>query len=390
MSLVAIDGKRRRPQSPSRRDLAVAVAVGVVEIGVTIGAASHQNPRQPLDVFGVALLLVGAAALVWRRRAPVAVLGVVFATTLAYSLIGYPGGPVYAALIVAFATAGTTGHRRAAWISLLLGYVTFLWVAPLIDGNGAPSLGAVLGLAAWLLVLGISMETVRIRRERALETARHHEEEQRRHASEERLQIARELHDTLAHNLSLINVRAGVALHLLHEQPGPPQAAQALEAIKQASKDALGELRSALDILRADQESAPRAPTPTLGDLSRLVERTAAAGLPVRLEIDGDRIRLPPSMEAAAYRVAQEALTNVVRHAGSPDTEVRLSYQPDALILRVDDNGAGTATNGPPHAGGGLTGMRERVHALGGELDAGPKPGGGFRVRARIPTSSDQ
>ena len=390
MSPVGVESKRRRPQTPSRRDVAIAVAVGAVEIGITIPAASHQNPRQPLDGFGIVLLLLGAAALVWRRRAPVQVLGVAFITTLAYTAIGYPGGPVYAALIVAFATAGTTGHRRAAWGSLLLGYVSFLWVAPLIDGNSGPSLGAVLGLGAWLLVLGISMETLRIRRERAVEVTAHREEEQRRHASEERLQIARELHDTLAHNLSLINVRAGVALHLFHDQAGPAYVAEALDAIKQASKDALDDLRSVLDILRADQGDAPRAPTPTLRDLDRLVERTAAAGLPVRLEIDGNRITLPPTMEAAAYRVAQEALTNVVRHAGSPHTEVRLSYQPDALILCVDDNGAGAAANGPPHAGGGLTGMRERVHAFGGHLDAGPKPEGGFRVRAWIPIRLDQ
>ena len=256
MSPVGVDAPRRRPQPPSRRDLAVAAAVGVIEVAIAIAAASHQNPRQPLDGFGIALLLLGAAALVWRRRAPVPVLGVAFITTLAYTLIGYPGGPVYAALIVAFATAGTTGHRRAAWGSLLLGYVSFLWVAPLIHGNSGPSLGAILGLGAWLLVLGISMETLRIRHERTLEITAHHQEEQRRHASKERLQIARELHDTLAHNLSLINVRAGVALHLLHEQPGPPHVAPALEAIKQASKDLARRARSVLDILRADQEAA--------------------------------------------------------------------------------------------------------------------------------------
>jgi signal transduction histidine kinase len=212
------------------------------------------------------------------------------------------------------------------------------------------------------------------------------EEEARRRASEERLRIARDLHDVLAHNISLINVQAGVALHLMGERP--EQARTALSAIKQASKDALTELRSVLDILRGGDEHAPRAPAPTLARLDDLVSQAAAAGLAVRTEIEGEARPVPSGLDGAAFRVLQEALTNVARHAGPATAIVRLSYGERDLTVQVDDDGLGPASQGG-HAtlgsGRGIVGMRERVTALGGELEAGPRPGGGFRVRARLP-----
>ena len=187
-------------------------------------------------------------------------------------------------------------------------------------------------------------------------------------------------------------MQASVALHLGDELP--EQAGAALRAIKDASKDALEELRSVLDILRAGDE-APRAPTPTLDDVDQLIERATATGLDVVIDVQGVRRRLPQPVEVAAYRVVQEALTNVVRHAGSAATVVSLSYAPDAIVVQVDDDGTGTPPNGTPlggTAGGGTTGsgtgllgMRERVAALGGRLDASARPSGGFRVRAWIP-----
>jgi signal transduction histidine kinase len=254
---------------------------------------------------------------------------------------------------------------------------------PLLGTGDAPSWAAALGLAAWLLVLATTTEIVRIGRERAVERRRAREEEQRLRTRDEQLRIARELHDVVAHNLSLINVQAGTALHLIHERP--ELAESALGAIKAASKDALDELRSLVDVLRAGPERAPLRPTPTLADVDELVARTRAAGLPIELRVHGTRRLLPRPVETAAYRVTQEAFTNVTRHAAEAHAVVVLDYRVDALVVQVDDDGPGAdAADGSP-PGKGIIGMRERVHALGGELEVGPTDHRGFRVRARIP-----
>jgi signal transduction histidine kinase len=214
----------------------------------------------------------------------------------------------------------------------------------------------------------------------------------RRRAGEERLRIARELHDVLAHNISLINVQAGVALHLMEEQP--EQARTALTAIKAASKDALGELRSVLDVLRHVDEGAPRAPTAGLADLDRLVSGATAAGIDVRVVTSGTPRPLPPSVDLAAFRIVQEALTNVTRHAGQATATVSLTYGEEGLTVSVEDDGrgvngagAGTGPERPRERGGGngIRGMKERASALGGDVEAGPRPGGGFRVTASLP-----
>jgi signal transduction histidine kinase len=367
---------------PSWSDVALAAVVAIVEIGVTLVAQSHQDPYRDFDAVAFLLLASGPIALAWRRRYPVHVYGVVFGTTLAYWAAGYPRGPLFLALVSAFGTLLLAGHRRLAWAALGVGYVAFIWLGALLGTTDEPSVAQQLGIAAWLLVLGTTTEILRLRRERAAEAARVREEEQRLRAGQERLRIVRELHDVVAHNLSLINVQAGTALHIIDERP--QYAESALSSIKQASKDALYELRSLVDVLRDGVEAAPRMPTPTLADLEALVERTNAAGVPVELHIDGIGRPLPASIETTAYRVAQEALTNVARHAGPARAVVQLCYRPDSVVVEIDDDGRGPA---PGAVGGkGLTGMRERVHALGGRLDASPRPDHGFRVRAWIPT----
>ena len=203
----------------------------------------------------------------------------------------------------------------------------------------------------------------------------------RRKADEERLRIARELHDVLAHNISLINVQSGVALHLIDEQP--EQARTALEAINKASADALHEVRSALNVLRGSKEEPPRAPTAGLARLDELVSRAAAAGVGVSLEVQGDRRPLPASVDLAAFRIVQESLTNIVRHAAAGSAKVQLTYGNGDLRLQIDDDGRGPGAQAG--GGSGIAGMRERATALGGELEAGPQPTGGFRVRARLP-----
>jgi signal transduction histidine kinase len=234
-----------------------------------------------------------------------------------------------------------------------------------------------------MVVLAISAEVVRIRREREVAALRTRLEEERRRASDERVRIAREVHDVLAHGISVINVQASVALHLIEEQP--EQARTALTAIKNVSKDALRDLRSVLAALRQPGEPPERVPTPSLANLDHLVTRTAAAGLEVRTEIAGPLERLPASVDLAAFRILQEALTNVIRHADTSTATVRVANDGEVLVLEVEDDGRGLASGGDDGLGTGIQGMRERAVALGGAVDAGSRPGGGFRVVARLP-----
>ncbi len=267
-------------------DVAVALMVGAVQLIGTGFAAQGQPERAPLDALGFLLLAAGPLALVARHRRPDAVVAFVAAVTLLYMLLGYPYGPVVLSFIVAVFTAVTGGARLAAWLSAGALYAGHFGLGYLLGGPWAPRLTLTLmvAVAAWMLVLLIVAEVARIGRERMLEAARTRAEEARRRASEERLRIARELHDVLAHNISLINVQAGVALHLMDEQPG--QSRTALVAIKQASNDALRELRSVLDALRQVDDEPPRAPAPGLARLEGLVasaEAAAGRGRPGRL-----------------------------------------------------------------------------------------------------------
>ena len=376
----------RRP----RVDLAVALVVGVLQVGGTYLASRHQPDRRAIDLLGFALLAVGPAVLLVRRRAPVISLAVAFGSTLAYWEIGYARGPVFLSLAVAFFTAVMAGRRVAAAVSIVAGFFCFSWLGSLLGRESRPGLGAVLALAAWLSVLSIGAEMARTRRAHMVEMARSRAEEARRRASEERMRIAQELHDVLAHNISLINVQAGVALHLMDERP--EQVRTALTSIKQASKEALSELRSVLDVLRQGGDELPRAPVAGLDDLDGLLARAREAGLDVRLEVEGTPVPLPPEVDLAAFRIVQEALTNVTRHAGTRRASVRIAYRGEDVTVQVDDDGHGGtgARNGtgPEGGGNGIRGMQERALALGGELEAGPRgeaAGTGFRVRARLP-----
>jgi signal transduction histidine kinase len=365
-------------------DVAVALAVGLVQAGAAYGAARHRQPPHPWHPLAVALVAAGPAALLVRRRYPVAVLAVAYSAALGYWLVGYGRGPLFLTLIVAFVTAVMAGRRRAAIGCLVAGFVGFLWVGPLFGQGRWPGWAAVLGLSAWLLVLFAAGEALRVRQVRAIERAQVRAAESGRAVSEERLRIARELHDVLAHNISLINVQAGTALH--RAERNAEHAYDALGVIKRVSQDTLVELRSLLGALREVDEAAPRAPAPTLARLEDLVASAAAAGVAAHVETNGAPSALPPSVDLAAYRIVQEALTNVSRHAGTGRAAVRVVYGDDDLVLQVDDHGRGAAH---AVAGTGITGMTERATALGGRLQAGPCPGGGFRVRAWLPVRSE-
>jgi signal transduction histidine kinase len=358
----------------------VALSTGVLQVLLTIGASRDLGGRLPLDALGFALLVAGPVALLGRRRWPLATLGVVAAATVLFYALGYPFGPAWLALLVALWTAVTGGRRLAAWLTAALALPAFVALTALFGRMPVPTAGGLVAHLGWLLVVLVAAEVVRVRREQVQEAARSRAEEDRRRAGEERLRIARELHDVLAHNISLINVQAGVALHLMDEQPG--QSRTALVAIKQASNDALRELRSVLDILRQGGD-APRSPTSGLDSLDGLVANATAAGLEVRTRVEGTPRPLPAGVDLAAFRIVQEALTNVTRHAGPATATVLVAYGDHDLTVRVDDDGNGveSASGG----GNGIRGMRERAAALGGELSAGPRPGGGFRVSALLP-----
>lgn len=372
------------------RDAAIALVVAWVQTGGTNFAGENQDHQ--LSVFGGVLLALGGVALLGRRAAPRAVLGIELALTVTFMLLSEPDGPVFFGLIVALFTAVMAGHRTFAWSILVVGYGLVTWLPALVTSDDPPGAPGAMAVIAWLLVLGAAAELARARRERTIERERAAEQEARQRAGEERMRIARELHDVLAHNISLINVQAGVALHLLDEKP--EQARPALTAIKQASKETLAELRSVLDILRqADDDTAPRSPTSGLERLDELLAGVRAGGLTVDCSISGERRPLPAGVDLAAFRIVQEALTNVRRHAGPASATVRLGYLADELRVEIEDDGPGMRNgNGRPTedvgegSGNGIPGMRERAAALGGTLDAGPRAdGGGFRVAARLP-----
>ncbi|WP_092651279.1 sensor histidine kinase [Actinopolymorpha singaporensis] len=359
------------------------IVLAILQVGGTLGAAHNQPDTKPVDALAIVLLLLGPAALVFRRARPVAVLYFVMTVSFAYILLGYPYGPFFVSAIVALFEAVRYGHRWAAWLTagaVYFGHIAYRWTS----GEGPGTVAAIV-VAGWLLAVLIGSELNRIREERVKESRRAKAAEAAGRVSEERLRIARELHDVVAHNISLINVQAGVALHLMDAQP--EQARTALTAIKQASKEALVELRSVLGVLRQVDEPGPRQPAPSLRRLTELAARTRAAGLDVRVEVEGTPEPLPSSVDTAAYRIVQEALTNVLRHAGARSAVVRVAYADTAVTVEVTDDGCGTPSGGGDELGGGsgLPGMRERVGALGGRLHVGPLPGGGFRVYAELP-----
>ncbi|WP_416530178.1 sensor histidine kinase [Streptomyces coelicoflavus] len=357
-------------------DVVLAAVVGALGTAV----AAFDDGTTALDH---ALVALASAALAFHRAAPRAVLAVVTALGAAYVVHAHPGPLSALPVLGAVHTAARVGHRGVAAAGgavFLAGYVA--------AGPGTQHVAERAGLlAGWFLcavVTGLADRNwqayLRQTEQRALEAERTREEAALRRAGEERLRIARELHDSLTHSISIVKLQAGVAVHLARKRGDevPP----ALLAIQEASGEAMRELRSALQVLRADEPAG----TPAL-----LVERARAAGLAVDLTVTGDERPLPRAVDLAAYRIVQEALTNAARHAGPAKVRVRIDYGTGntgapvrELAIDVDDDGAADPAR-PPVPGTGLTGMRERVGALGGTLSAAPRAEGGFAVRARLP-----
>jgi signal transduction histidine kinase len=355
-------------------DIALAALVIGVELAVSLAHLKwHGQAESRPRTFGIILVSAGGAALVARRRHPDAVLFVVLAATLGAQALGVQFA--WLGLIIAFFSAVLRGRRWAAIASLVIGYGVSL--------RDASAQSALL-LAAWLVTLLSVAEVSRAWSARAAADRRGREEAAARRASEERLAIARDLHDVVAHSISVINVQANTALHLMDRQP--QRAREALTAIREVSGQALTELGSVLGALR--DTSAPLAPAPGVARLDELAARARSAGFTVSVAAEGTVRSLPVGVDAAAYRIVQEALTNTVRHSGGRQATVRLRYGDGDLVIEVGDDGIGGRDSGGAGSGSGngLAGMTERARALGGTLTAGPRPGGGFRVLARLPT----
>ncbi|MET7963591.1 sensor histidine kinase [Micromonospora zamorensis] len=378
-------GRWRWPEVAADAALAlVLLGFGLLATGL---AGDNQPGSRPVDAASRVLIAVAALALLFRRRAPIATLAVVTVATSTYLVFGYPYGPILVAFLIAVYTVAVRLPVRPA--ALAVGGAFVLLLAHVFWSRGpAPGWAGVLPASAWVVVPFAVGVVVRVNRETAArsraEAARDRAEQARRQADEERLRIAQEVHDVVGHGLAAISMQAEIALHLLPKRP--EQAETALTAISRTSREALDELRVTLGAVR---QGAERGPVPGLARLPALRDRLAGAGLAVDLRVTGDARDLPAALDLSAYRVVQEALTNVLRHAGVANAEVRVDYRADEVTVEVTDEGTGVRRDGTDpvddESGHGLAGMRERVAALGGRLSAGPRAGGGFRVYARLP-----
>jgi signal transduction histidine kinase len=377
--------RSRWPDGLPLADLGLAGLVAFVVI-----AATYLVRGRP-DALGVALLLACAAPLALRRRDPVVALVLVGAAAFAYDLLDEPAAMYTIPIAIALYAAADAGRRASAVAGLVAIVGGFLAVGMVFGRGHVVDLANAAWFTGWLVASVVLGEVMRSRRayleeveRRARDAERTREEEGRRRAGEERMRIARELHDVLAHRISLINVQAGVGAHLLDRDP--EQARASLLAIRDTSREALAELRATLGILRQVDEGEPRAPVPGLAELDRLLADLRTAGLDAAVEVQGEPRELPTEVDLAAFRIVQESLTNVVRHANATRVKVGLRYLPEGIDIAVDDDGE-TATPGRVHEGNGLAGMRERAAALGGAFEAAAAAGG-FRVHAWLPTVS--
>ncbi|MDQ3857202.1 MAG: sensor histidine kinase [Actinomycetota bacterium] len=375
----------------SRVDFAIALAVAIVgQLDVwasDLTGAKVVGARPAVAVF----YLVTALALGWRRRAPFVVAMVVVGANVAQALAlgASEGQGVLVPALIALYSVGAHEERPRSLLALAgLPLVLLARETNNPDNTDLPHLLDALAwestiFAAWLL--GAYLRTRRLYvaelKERATRAERAREEQARAAVADERGRIARELHDAVAHGVTVMVVQAEAAEEMLGGDP--ERARQPLQRVQQTGRDALVELRRLLGILRDEEVQAERGPQPGLADLGALITAVEEAGLPVELRVEGAPVALPSGLDLSAYRIVQEALTNTLKHAGPTSATVVLTYGNGVLELEVADEGLGQySSNG---AGHGLAGMRERVALYGGELTSGPRPGRGYLVRARLP-----
>jgi signal transduction histidine kinase len=360
-------------------DTVLAAVVAYIGLHGTSGAGRLQASSTPVGALAYTLVIVAAASLVVRRRWPLVTLAVVAVATSVYLYQGYPYGPILISLLVAVYTMARWCSIRTAAIAGAI-VIAFLAVH-LITGRGVSGgLLSVVPVSAWVVVPFAVGAVLRVRLQMV---GRDRQEWARRHADEERLRVAQEVHDVVGHGLSAIAMQADIALHVLPRQPD--HAAVALTAISRTSKEALDELRATLSAVRREGGPDARAPLPGLARLDELIARMSDSGVPVVVESTGERRQLPPAVDLAAYRVIQESLTNVLRHAGPASVTVGIGFEAEEVAIEVLNTGS--AVTAPVVEGHGILGMRHRAEGIGGSLRAEPVAGGGFHVSARLPTT---
>jgi signal transduction histidine kinase len=388
---------RRLPASRWLFDSGLAlVAAGVSTAMFVSYLVARGQPRGTL-ASGYALVLLHTLPLAARRRFPLAVLATSVASGLAFAALGLPPEILGLAILVAVYSVAAYGDRWVALAGLAVAEVGLAAVQLTPGRTGADTLVINnMGVVAVAWLLGHFAHNYRAYaarlEERTAELERAREALARRAVTEERLRLARELHDVVAHAMSVIAVQSGVGAHVATTQP--KEARKALAAIEATSRAALTELRRLLGVLRQEDEPhGDLAPMPGLADLEGLLAEVAKAGLAVKLQVHGTRPPLPAGVDLSAYRIVQEALTNVVKHAGPAHAQVVVGYGDQEVTVEIIDDGRGavtSVTDGRAGTGHGLIGMRERVAAFGGDLEVGPRPHGGFRVAARLPVATDR
>ncbi|GIH15436.1 sensor histidine kinase [Rugosimonospora africana] len=386
-----------RLAAPLLTNSGVGVGVAVLSLAgslIGVGPQWISSPR-PIDAVAVGLVVVVAGAVALRRRYPVSVLVVLNVVALAWSAFHYPGRLVLLIpLIACYTLAALRGWR---WGLAGAGVTAFTAVVAIRVAFGAAEPSGIAGVAVWMAAtagaagaaVGYNRAVLVATRAQLAREAQTREEQARRRVVEERLRIARELHDVLGHTMASISVQAGVGIHLLASRPA--QAGEALSTIKHISDQGLTDVKAILGVLRADgdEPDRPRTPPGGLDQLDALLDSVRAAGVQPRLTIHGRARPLPAAVDLAAYRILQEALTNVVRHARASTVQLDLHYEPAHVVIRSRDDGSAV---GPGQAGAngqgghGISGMRERAMALSGQFTAGPHPDGGFQVRCTLPT----
>jgi signal transduction histidine kinase len=374
-------------------DGVVAALAGVLGVSTVLSQEVKDGLHEP-GAFAVVMAVVISAAIAFRRTAPLVAMTVGAGGILLLIGLNYPEGSLPVNVLLLTYSSATWSPSDRAWVGLAEVWIVLVALG-FMHTSGLDTTGVVSNMAiftvAW--VFGYAIRTRRLAEAAKLEEAEERAELERQRTArilaEERLRIAQELHDVVAHSMSVIAVQAGVGSHVLDTQP--EQARAALDAISTTSRGTLGEMRRLLGALRGDDGGRAHAPAPCLADVPALVDDVRAVGVPVVLTVSGAASAAPAGVELSAYRVVQEALTNVLKHAGPvAEVEVRLDHEPGRLAIEVVDDGRGMAAVSAVRADGlngghGLLGMRERVELWGGELSVGPRTGGGYRVRAVLP-----
>lgn len=372
---------RWSPGRPRLADVALAVTVGVFAGLGAWGTSSWQlPPARPIDTAGYALAVVGAAALIARHRRPLQVLALSTGAAAGSLALSYPFGPPFLAMGIAmYVVAAHLSWRRSMAVCLLACTAVFWSIVIAARGRLLPGVPVMLaGGIGWLVLPCAVGIVLRIGRD---DVAQSREEEARRRAYEERLRIARKIHDVAGQRLAAINMQSAVALYVAGERPA--QTRERLNRIKQDSKNALEELRATLGMLIQENEhTAPRRPMPGLGELDALISTMNDSGLRVTVVRNGARGGIPAAVDLAAYRIVQQSLADVLRHASSTTATVLIEHTDDGVRLEITDDRHGSAADCDTAT---VAGMRQRANAVGGELTAGPCPKGGYQVRSHLP-----